>query len=96
MQGRLAYLQETNPKLRERVGLIEQTRGEYDAELAEARLEGRPEPDSEGVDLRSADEIQEELAEQKAAMDMIINTNPGVIAEYEKRKRDVSFLFDVV
>ena len=42
--------------------------------------------------MRTYADLEAEIAEQKAAQEMILNTNPGVIEEFEKRKRDVSGL----
>ena len=90
VKARLAHLEEVGPELRARVNDVEEARSAYDLEVAEAKRDGRPPPSSEGIDLRTYADLEAEITEQKAAMDMILNTNPGVIAEYEKRKRDVS------
>jgi len=78
------------PELREQYNEIEAARMLYDKEVAAAEEEGRPPPPSDGVDLRSLDELRAELETQRAALDLNLNTNPGVVEQYEKRKRDVS------
>jgi hypothetical protein len=62
----------------------------YDKEVTAAEEQGRPPPPPDGVDLRSLDELQAELDTQRAALELNLNTNPGVVEQYEKRKRDVS------
>ena len=72
---------------------IEEVRLLYEKELELAKKQGIPEPDASDVDFRTVDELQAELETQRANLDMNLNTNPGVVEEYEKRKRDVSFFF---
>lgn len=68
---------------------IEEVRLRYEKELELATKQGLPEPDASGVDFRTVDELQAELETQRANLDMNLNTNPGVVEEYEKRKQDV-------
>lgn len=71
---------------------IENARLLYEKDVAQAEETGTaPPPPGENVDLRTADELSEELNVQQANLDMNLNTNPGVVEQYEKRKRDVSF-----
>ena len=72
---------------------IEEVRLLYEKELELAKKQGLPEPDASGVDFRTVDELQAELETQRANLDMNLNTNPGVVEEYEKRKRDVRVFF---
>ena len=74
-------------------GTIEEVRLLYEKELELAKEQGLPEPDASGVDFRTVDELQAELEMQRANLDMNLNTNPGVVEEYEKRKRDVRVFF---
>ncbi|TEB23759.1 P-loop containing nucleoside triphosphate hydrolase protein [Coprinellus micaceus] len=89
VRARLDLLDEVNPDLRARVNEMERVRSAYDLEVIAAKKEGRPPPSSEGIDLRTYADLEAEIAEQKAAKEMILNTNPGVIEEFEKRKRDI-------
>ena len=68
---------------------IEEIRLRYEKELELAKKQKLPEPDASGVDFRTVDELQAELETQRANLDMNLNTNPGVVEEYEKRKQDV-------
>lgn len=68
---------------------IEEVRLLYEKNLELANKRGLPGPDASDVDFRTADELQAELETQRANLDMNLNTNPGVVEEYEKRKRDV-------
>ena len=73
---------------------IEEIRLTYERELELAKKQGLPEPDASGVDFRTVDELQAELETQRANLDMNLNTNPGVVEEYEKRKQDVRVFFE--
>lgn len=75
--------------------VIEEVRLLYEKNLELAKNQRLPEPDASGVDFRTADELQAELETQRANLDMNLNTNPGVVEEYEKRKRDVRVLLTI-
>ncbi|KAJ7764112.1 P-loop containing nucleoside triphosphate hydrolase protein, partial [Mycena maculata] len=60
-------------------------------QAAEKAGEEAPEP-GEDVDLRSMEELETELEKQEANLEMNMNTNPGVVEQYEKRKRDIEAL----
>jgi hypothetical protein len=81
------------PELREEYQVIENVRAQYERELAAAEKEGRPPPSTEDVDLRTLEELRAELETQRANLDLNLATNPGVVEQYEKRKRDVSVPF---
>jgi chromosome segregation ATPase len=84
-------------EIQKEYAIIEEVRLVYEKNLELAREQGLPEPDASGVDFRTVDELQAELETQRANLDMNLNTNPGVIEEYEKRKRDVrAFLVMIV
>jgi hypothetical protein len=72
---------------------IEDVRLRYEKELELAKKQGLPHPDATAVDFRTVDELQAELETQRANLDMNLNTNPGIVEEYEKRKQDVRFFF---
>lgn len=83
-------INEINPDLHAEYDEIESKRTAYDKELAAAEQEGRTPPSAEDVDLRSLDELQAALETQRTNLDLNLATNPGVVEQYEKRKRDVS------
>ncbi|KAF8187572.1 P-loop containing nucleoside triphosphate hydrolase protein [Mycena galopus ATCC 62051] len=68
-----------------------QTAYEKAVESAEQKGEDAPAP-GDDVDLRSRAELQAELEKQEANLEMDANTNPGVVEQYEKRKRDIEVL----
>jgi multidrug resistance efflux pump len=68
---------------------IHQARNDYDAALKEAEERGTALPPTEGVELRTTDELHAELETQEANLEMNLNTNPGVVEQYEKRKKEV-------
>ncbi|PFH50400.1 hypothetical protein AMATHDRAFT_61100 [Amanita thiersii Skay4041] len=70
---------------------------EYDraVDAAEAAAkEGRhmTPPSAEGVDVRSLEELQEEMENQKAKLELNLNTNPGIVEQYERRKAEIEAL----
>lgn len=78
------------PELREEYQVIEDARAQYERELTAAERDGLSPPSTEGVDLRTLEELRAELETQQANLDLNLATNPGVVEQYEKRKRDVS------
>lgn len=83
-------LRGVTPELRAEYQVIEDARVQYERDLATAEQDELSPPSTEGVDLRSLDELQAELETQQANLDLNLATNPGVVEQYEKRKRDVS------
>lgn len=82
-------MNEINPELREEYHAIEATRANYDKDLATAESDGTTPPPAEGVDVRTLDELQAELEKQQTNLELNLATNPAVVEQYEKRKRDV-------
>ncbi|KAJ7812952.1 hypothetical protein B0H13DRAFT_2143472 [Mycena leptocephala] len=80
-------------ELREEYRQLEKVRVAYDSAVAQAEQTGAepPAPD-ENIDMRSMDELQTELEKEEANLEMNMNTNPGVVEQYEKRKRDIEVL----
>jgi chromosome segregation ATPase len=78
------------PDLRAEYEEIEQRRTEYEKECKKAETDGSTPPSNEGVELRSTDELRAELDTQQAKLEMNLNTNPGVVEQYEKRKKEVN------
>ena len=79
-------------EIQKEYAIIEEVRLVYEKNLELAKKQGLPEPDPSGVDFRTVGELQAELETQRANLDMNLNTDPGIVEEYEKRKRDVGFL----
>lgn len=88
-------ISEISEDLREEYNEIESKRTLYDKELAAAEQEGRTPPSADGVDVRSLEELQTDLDTQRANLELNLNTNPGVVEQYEKRKRDVREASDI-
>ncbi|KAH6912408.1 hypothetical protein BKA70DRAFT_1421971 [Coprinopsis sp. MPI-PUGE-AT-0042] len=74
---------------KERLRKMQSDLAEYDRQVKAAKQNGGPLPDTEGIELRTAAEIEEALGTFRTNLDMIISTNPGVLEEYEKRQRDI-------
>ena len=72
---------------------LESARMEWEKEAKEAKEQGLPPPDDAHIDQRRVEELEAELEQQQAELEMNLGTNPGVVEQYEKRKRDVSVLF---
>ncbi|KAJ6562746.1 hypothetical protein DFH09DRAFT_1159548 [Mycena vulgaris] len=86
-------LSELPDDMREEYQEMETARLAYEKAVIQAEKDGAPAPKpNEKVDLRSMDELQTELEKQEANLEMNMNTNPGVVEQYEKRKRDIEVL----
>ncbi|KAF5388335.1 hypothetical protein D9615_000804 [Tricholomella constricta] len=81
-----------DPELREQYNEIEAARTKYEKDVTAAEENGMTPPSAAGVDLRTLDELQAALETQRANLDLNLNTNPGVVEQYEKRKRDIEQL----
>jgi chromosome segregation ATPase len=77
-------------ELREGYEKIERRRTEYEKAYNKAEQDGTTPPPSTDVELRSTEELQAELETQQANLEMNLNTNPGVVEQYEKRKKEAS------
>ncbi|KAJ8087221.1 Structural maintenance of chromosomes protein 5 [Marasmius tenuissimus] len=75
---------------------MDKKRNQYKARLKVAHEKGLELPSDEGVDLRSSGELEAVMEEQHAQLELITKTNPGVIEQYEKRKRDIESLEQVL
>lgn len=80
------------PELQDKAQEVEDQRNQYDKEVKAALKEGRPPPSADGIELRTTDELMVDLDTQRTNLEMNINTNPGVVEEYEKRQRDIKQL----
>ncbi|KAG5351347.1 hypothetical protein C0989_006899 [Termitomyces sp. Mn162] len=85
-------VQNVEEDLREQYNEIEAKRTQYDRDLTAAEANGTTPPSADGVDVRTVDELQAELNRQQAKLELNLNTNPGVVEQYEKRKRDIEVL----
>ena len=86
-------LNEASLEVREEYNEIEEVRLHYEREEKEANEKGLTPPDKSAVDFRTVDELKAELATQQARLDLTMNTNQHIVDEFEKRKRDVRFLY---
>ncbi|KAJ6450196.1 P-loop containing nucleoside triphosphate hydrolase protein [Mycena sanguinolenta] len=79
--------------LRAEYHVQEQAREAYDKAVTEAK-EARQEPPVSGddVDLRTMEELETELAKQEADLEVNANTHPGVVEQYETRKKRIEEL----
>ncbi|KAF8165900.1 P-loop containing nucleoside triphosphate hydrolase protein [Crassisporium funariophilum] len=87
-----ATLQAASEEIRNEYHALEDVRLQYDHDLENAKQNGLPLPDSSNVEIRTADALQAELETQQAKLEMGLNTNAGVVEQYEKRKRDIEQL----
>lgn len=87
-----AAIDNCEPDINQLYEAIQNARFQYEKELEDAEAAGKTPPSDEDIDLRSTEELEAEFDAQKAQLEIMLNTNPGVIEEYEKRKRDVSHL----
>ncbi|KAJ7098489.1 P-loop containing nucleoside triphosphate hydrolase protein [Mycena belliarum] len=90
-------LEELPEEMREEYQETESARIAYEKAVAQAKKDDAPLPEpDENVDLRSMEELQTELEKQEANLEMNMNTNPGVVEQYEKRKRDIEVLQNTI
>ncbi|KIK65311.1 hypothetical protein GYMLUDRAFT_38753 [Collybiopsis luxurians FD-317 M1] len=87
-----AALNDTTEEIHEQYEEYQRKRAEYDQALKDAEANGTAPPSTEGVDLRTADEYRAEMEAQEAQLELVSKTQPGVIEQYEKRKRDIEQL----
>ncbi|KIL63939.1 hypothetical protein M378DRAFT_78988 [Amanita muscaria Koide BX008] len=80
------------PDIRADYDEVENRRTEYEKARRVAEQEGTTPPASEGVDVRSLDELKEDLETQKANLELNSITNPGIIEQYERRKEEIGNL----
>jgi structural maintenance of chromosomes protein 5 len=85
-----AKIEEANDEIRAEYYKIESARVQYDNDLKVAMENGTAPPDKTGVELRDPETLQADLDAAKHNLELHVNTNPGVIEQYETRKRDVS------
>ncbi|KIM34992.1 hypothetical protein M413DRAFT_449948 [Hebeloma cylindrosporum] len=78
--------------VREEYQAIETERADWEEKEKEALLSGRPLEGPSPIDPRTLDELQAEMDTQRANLEMNLSTNPGVVEQYEKRKRDIEVL----
>ncbi|KAF8887234.1 hypothetical protein CPB84DRAFT_1786919 [Gymnopilus junonius] len=78
--------------VKEEYAELEAVRMQWEQDSKEAKEHGLPAPDDSAIDKRSVEELQAELETQQANLEMNLNTNPGVVEQYEKRKRDIELL----
>ncbi|KAJ7078123.1 P-loop containing nucleoside triphosphate hydrolase protein [Mycena belliarum] len=90
-------LEDQPEEMRKEYQETESARLAYQKAVAQAKKDDAPLPEpDENVDLRSMEELQTELEKQEANLEMNMNTNPGVVEQYEKRKRDIEVLQNTI
>jgi multidrug resistance efflux pump len=84
-----AAVDEAPDNVRDEYQEIETQRTEWEAKEKQALETGMPLEGPSPIDTRTLDELQAEMDTQRANLEMNLSTNPGVVEQYEKRKRDV-------
>lgn len=69
--------------------LFQEPRSQYRRALAEAEERNSTPPSAEGVDLRTLEQLRDALETEQTQLEMTMATNPGVVEQYENRKREV-------
>ena len=86
-----AALADCDPDIRAQYEEIQRKRAEYKAAVELAKKEGRDEPEPpEDMDQRTAEDLQTALDNEEAKLELNSNNNPGVVEQYEARRRQVS------
>jgi structural maintenance of chromosomes protein 5 len=83
-------IEEVSDELRDEYNIIEKDRLQYEADLKKATENNTTPPPTEGIELRDTEQLTTDLETERANLEMNLNTNPGVIEQYEKRKKEVS------
>ncbi|KAF7432634.1 Structural maintenance of chromosomes protein 5 [Pleurotus ostreatus] len=78
-----------NPEIYEEFNEIGRIRMEWDQEVKEANDAGRTPPPGDHIEQRSAEQLEADLEEQRNRLELNLNTNPGVIEQYERRKQEI-------
>ncbi|KAL1705307.1 hypothetical protein EV121DRAFT_258668 [Schizophyllum commune] len=88
-----AALADCDPDIRAQYEEIQRKRAEYKAAVEQAKKEGRDEPEPpEDMDQRTAEDLQTALDNEEAKLELNSNNNPGVVEQYEARKRQIEVL----
>ncbi|KAL1748730.1 hypothetical protein HDZ31DRAFT_28723 [Schizophyllum fasciatum] len=86
-------LADCEPEIRTRYEEIQQKRAAYKAAVEQAKQENRDESKPpEDVDMRTAEDLQVELDNEEAKLELNTVNNPGVVEQYESRKRAIEQL----
>jgi hypothetical protein len=83
-------IEELDDDLRADYNQIEEARLQYDSDLKNAEKNRTTPPSSKDIELRDAETLQVDLETQRHNLELHLNTNPGVLEQYENRKREVS------
>lgn len=84
-------LDELEPNVRAEYDEIEEKRAQYDEAMAQGTELGFP---VEEVDLRTSEELDAELNQRRADLELNNATNGNVVETYERRKKEVGFCDD--
>ncbi|KAF8651094.1 hypothetical protein AX16_004894 [Volvariella volvacea WC 439] len=78
--------------IREAYQAIEGPRSEYEQRLTTAEKNGTTPPSTEGIDTRTVEELETELDNLKARLELNTSSNAGIVEQYEKRKQEIEEL----
>ena len=82
-------IEEVDDNLRAEYNQIEAARLQFDSDLKAAQHNKTTPPSPKGIELRDSETLQVDLETQRHNLELHLNTNPGVIEQYENRKREV-------
>jgi len=84
-------LDASSEETREKFNGIESPRVVWEEACKLARQNGTPEPAPDGVDMRGVEELRAELDTARAKLELNMNTDDGVVRQYEKRQEEVCY-----
>jgi len=83
---------QTDSVTRDKFNVLESARVVWENACKTAREEGNPEPPpGEGVDTRGVEELRAELDTARAKLELNMNTDDGIVIQYERRQEEVGF-----
>lgn len=82
-------LEDAPDQVKEEYAKIETRHSEHVTAVKEAKANNLSPPEDPHDDKRTSEELQAELETQKANLEMNLGANPGVVEQYEQRKRNV-------
>ncbi|KAL0950349.1 hypothetical protein HGRIS_010317 [Hohenbuehelia grisea] len=83
-------LDESSEQVRQDFNEIDSARNHWQKQCEIAAKEGEePPPKPEDLEQRTTAELLAELEEQRNRLELNLNTNPGVVEQYERRKQEI-------
>ncbi|KAF7312005.1 Purine nucleoside phosphorylase [Mycena indigotica] len=90
------YLKNIPEDIRPKYEEVETARVNYQKAVADGEEPVEPESMGELIKAKTSADLEEVLETQQAKLEMNMNTNPGVVEQYERRKREIEGLASTI